>query len=173
MLLLENQTIVSSPTQGGAICRSPCGGLATAAPCKPSPFLISRCGETSPLDRHRKGPGDSVRRLLPFFYDVFSERRSSTSRLEQPRSRSADGSKIDLAQNFRPRVSCRWCFHHSERLDTDAIDDAPCRVRYNRMGRVVSRTVPSPLSDVLGRAFGLSYLAIRRAAGTGRRPRHP
>ena len=33
-------------------------------------FLLSPCGETAPLDRHFKGLGHSVRRLLSFFLDV-------------------------------------------------------------------------------------------------------
>src|SRR4029450_7101138 len=64
-------------------------------------------------------------------------------------------------------------FHHLERLDADAIDPASCRVRRNSMGRLVSRTVPTPLSHVLGRAFRFSSFSTRRAAGTGGRPHHP
>ena len=65
------------------------------------------------------------------------------------------------------------CFHHPERLDADAIDHAPGRVGSNRMERMVSRAVPASLSDVLGRAFGLSSFALRCAPGASGRPHHP
>src|SRR6266550_1008033 len=43
-----------------------------------TPVLLSRCDETAPLDRYLKGVGDSFRRLLSFFPDLLSIRRSST-----------------------------------------------------------------------------------------------
>src|SRR4030095_16956633 len=58
-------------------------------------------------------------------------------------------------------------------LDSDAIDHASCRIGCNGVGCMVPRAVSASLSDVLGCAFGLSSLAIRRAAGTGGRPHHP
>src|SRR6266487_1958669 len=38
---------------------------------------------------------------------------------------------------------------------------------------MVSRAVPAPLSNVLGRAFGLSPFALRRAARTSGRSHYP
>ena len=50
-----------------------------AVPCNASLFLLSRCGETAPLDRYLKGSGNSFRRVLSFFQNVFPIRRSSAS----------------------------------------------------------------------------------------------
>src|SRR4029077_19221282 len=57
----------------------------------------------------------------------------------------------------------------------DAINRATRRIRSrgSGMGRVVLRTVPAALSDVLGGAFSLSPFAIRCPAGTSGRPHHP
>src|ERR1700752_4002940 len=38
---------------------------------------------------------------------------------------------------------------------------------------MVSGSFLAPLSDLLGRAFGLSRFAIRRPVGTGGQPNHP
>ena len=168
---------------------NPCLASSSPLPCKGSGedyeicvrldrstlALLIRCDETPRLDRHFKGAGNSFRRLLSFFRDLFPARRSPTSRLEQHRSRRLDDSKIGLVQSFRPRVSCRRRFHNPKRLDADAIDHATRRIRSRgrRMGRVVLRAVSAALSDVLGRAFGLSSLAIRCAPGTSGRSHHP
>ena len=41
-----------------------------------SSFLLSPCGETAPMDRYLKRAGNSLRRLLSFFQNVFPIRRS-------------------------------------------------------------------------------------------------
>src|SRR6266542_2272612 len=123
--------------------------------------LLSRCGETAHLDRYLKGAGNSCRRLFSFLQDLFSTWRSSATRLGQPRRERADHPPIGLVQSVRARISCRRRFHHLERLDTDAIDNAT-----RRMGWLVSRALPAALSDVLGSAFGLSRFAVRGAPRT-------
>src|SRR6266568_2883980 len=141
-----------------------------AAPCKASSFLLSRCGETAPLDRYLKGSGNSFRRVLSFFQNVFPIRRSSAARLEQSRGGRADHPQIGLVQSVGTRVPCRRRFHHLERLDADAINNATRRIGSPRVGRVVSRAVPAALSNVLGSAFGLSHFAFRGAPRTVGRP---
>ncbi len=48
------------------------------------------------------------------------------------------------------------------------IDGAPCRIGFTEMGKLVPRALPASLSNVLGRASGLSRFAVRRAARAGR-----
>src|SRR5262249_12162505 len=63
--------------------------------------------------------------------------------------------------------------HHFGRLEPDAIDNGAGRNRSRRLGAMVFRTVRPALSDVLGRASGLSGLAVCRATRTGGRANHP
>src|SRR5215469_3678548 len=131
--------------------------------------LLSRCGEKAPLDRHLKGAGDSVRRLLSFFHHLLPTWRPSAARLEQPRGRHTDDSQTGLVQNIRSRFPCRWCVHHPERLDAHAIDHASRRKGRNCLGGVVLGAVRPALPDVLGGASGLSCLAVHRPPRTGGR----
>src|SRR5215471_21196420 len=77
-----------------------------------------------------------------------------------------------MVKGFGTWVSCRRCFRHSERLDSHAIDHAPDRLRCNGVGYMVSRAVPAALSDVLGRASGVSAFPVRCTPGTGGRSHH-
>src|SRR5215472_1069944 len=78
-----------------------------------------------------------------------------------------------MAQDFGTRFPCGWRVHHPERMDADAIDGPSCRSWTNCLGRVVSRSVPAALPDVLGRTPGLSPFALRRTARTCGRSHHP
>src|SRR5438876_4190682 len=129
--------------------------------------LLSRCGETAHLDRYLKGAGNSCRRLLSFLQDLFSIWRSSATRLEQPRRERADHPPIGLVQSVGTRFPCCRRFHHLERLDTDAIDNATRPIGSSGVGCLVSRAVPAALSDVLGSPFGLSRFAFHGASRTG------
>ena len=75
-----------------------------------------------------------------------------------------------MVQSVRTRVPRSRCVHHPERLDADAINNAPRRSGSSRVGRLVSRAVPAALPNVLGRAFGLSRFTFRGAPRTGGRP---
>src|SRR5204862_2666532 len=57
-------------------------------------------------------------------------------------------------------------------LGADGIDCTSRRLRRIGVGRMVSLTVLSSLSNVLGRASGLSGFAFRRAPRTSRRSHH-
>ena len=134
--------------------------------------LLSPFSETASLDRHLQGAGNSFRRILSFFPNVFPTRRSSATRLEQRCSQRVDCSESGLVSNIRTRVPCRRRFHHPERLDADAVDNATRRIECCRLGPLVRRAISTALPDVLGRAFGLSRFAFRRASRTGGQPHH-
>ena len=129
--------------------------------------LLSGFDETVPLARYFKGAGDSRCRLFSFFQDLLPVRRSSASRLEQPRRQRADHPEIGVAESIGTRFPCRRRFHHPKRLDVDAINHATRRIGSRRLGQLVSRTVSAALSDVLGRTFGLPGFTFRGASRTG------
>ena len=122
------------------------------------------------MARYFKGAGDSLCRLLSFFQDLLRAWHTSAGRLERTRRQRADDREIGLAQGIGARFPRGRRFHHSEWLDTNAIDRAPSRIGRGRLGPVVSLAIPAALSDVLGRALGLSAVAFRRASRTGGQP---
>src|SRR6266487_4606562 len=75
-----------------------------------------------------------------------------------------------MRQSLWTRFSCGRHFHRPKLLGLEAIDVKPGGERTDVMDGMVSRSIPPPLSDVLGRAFGLPHLAFRRALGTNRQP---
>src|SRR6266446_1660001 len=128
--------------------------------------------EAAALARYRKGAGHPLGRLLSFFPDLLRARRTPTARLEQPRHQHRDHPKSRLAPSLRTRFPCGRCFHHSERLGTDGIDCTSRRLSRIGVGRMVSLTLLSSLSNVLGRSSGLFGFAFRRAPRTSRRSNH-
>src|SRR5436309_5602970 len=109
-------------------------------------------------------------RLLPFLPDLLRARDTSARRLAQLRRQRRDYLEIHLGQALWTRLPCGRRFHHPKWLGPDAIDSEPDGEGAGVMDGMVSRSVPAPLSDVLGRAFGLPHLAFRRAFGENRQP---
>src|SRR5512132_1983263 len=134
--------------------------------------LLSPCGETAALDRCFKGLGDSVRRLFSLFHHLLPTWRASAARLEQHHGKHADDPQTRLVQNIGSRFPCRWCVHHSERLDAHAVDHASHRKGRNCLGRVVLGALRTAVPDVLGGASDLSCLAVRCPPRTGGRSYH-
>src|SRR5437870_3359764 len=134
--------------------------------------LLSECNETAPLDRYFKGPGNSLRRVLSFLFDLFPTRRSSAARLEQSRSKRTDNPETSLVQSFGTRFSCRRRLHHPKWLDVDAINDATRRIGASGLGQLVSGAVSAALPDVLGGASGLSRFTFCRPSRTSGQPHH-
>jgi len=63
--------------------------------------------------------------------------------------RRADVARL-VGSKYRTWLPRGRRFHHSQWLDTNAIDHAPSRIGRDRLGHVVSRPLPAALSDVLG-----------------------
>src|SRR5207247_6727767 len=109
-------------------------------------------------------------RLLPFLPDLLRARDTSTRRLAQLRRQRCDYFEIHLGQALWTRLRRGRRFHHPKWLGPDAICREPGGEVAGVVVGMVSRPVPAPLSDVLGRAFGLPHLAVRRALGENRQP---
>src|SRR5437763_12077725 len=124
--------------------------------------------EATALAGYRESNCHFLGRLLPFFQYRLPAHTIPSRGLEHSRRwhgyRYPDG----VVKNFQHRFSRGRCVHYSQRLGADGIHCATSGIVLVEMGKLVWRAFSPALSDVLGRAPGLSYLAIRHPTRAGR-----